>query len=69
MGMEKNSSVDTRTRALNLATQIGSYHLNINIDSAVEAILSVFEAATKKRPVYEVRFHHVLLRKSQRRGW
>ena len=40
MGMAKNSSEDTRNRALNLSAQIGAHHLNINIDTAVEAILS-----------------------------
>lgn len=41
MGTE-NSSKETKQRASILASQLGSYHLEINIDSAVSAVLSIF---------------------------
>ncbi|XP_064628246.1 glutamine-dependent NAD(+) synthetase-like [Lineus longissimus] len=37
-----NSSLDTRTRARDLAQEIGSYHIDINIDPAVEAVMGIF---------------------------
>ncbi|KAK3126853.1 hypothetical protein QOZ80_7AG0563980 [Eleusine coracana subsp. coracana] len=53
MGTE-NSSEDTRSRAKRLAEEIGSFHLNVPIDSIVSAFLSLFEMLTGKRPRYKV---------------
>ncbi|XP_030622298.1 glutamine-dependent NAD(+) synthetase [Chanos chanos] len=48
----ENSSEDTRNRAKELATQIGSNHLNINIDLAVKGMLSIFSMVTGKMPQF-----------------
>ncbi|GJN41096.1 hypothetical protein PR202_gn00423 [Eleusine coracana subsp. coracana] len=53
MGTE-NSSEDTRSRAKRLAEEIGSFHLDVPIDSIVSAFLSLFETLTGKRPRYKV---------------
>ncbi|CAL5075944.1 unnamed protein product [Urochloa decumbens] len=53
MGTE-NSSEDTRSRAKRLAEEIGSFHLNVPIDSVVSVFLSLFETLTGKRPRYKV---------------
>lgn len=50
MGTEKNSSRETRQRASDLAQKIGSYHVDVNIDAAVTAILGIFTAATNFVP-------------------
>lgn len=49
MGTE-NSSKATQGRAANLAEQIGAYHSNITIDTAVSAVVGVFRALTGKTP-------------------
>ncbi|XP_053678702.1 glutamine-dependent NAD(+) synthetase [Anopheles nili] len=49
MGTE-NSSRETRDRAATLASQLGSFHLDIGIDSAVRALLSIFQLATGMLP-------------------
>ena len=49
-----NSSDDTRDRANKLARQIGSYHYNLNIDTAVSAVLGIFSSLTGKTPQYKV---------------
>ncbi|MCI4383152.1 hypothetical protein PGIGA_G00023120 [Pangasianodon gigas] len=49
MGSE-NSSEDTRNRAKELAAQIGSNHLNINIDMAVKGLLGIFSMVMGKWP-------------------
>ncbi|XP_072045971.1 glutamine-dependent NAD(+) synthetase-like [Amphiura filiformis] len=49
-----NSSVETYTRAQNLAEQIGSYHEAITIDSVVNAAVGVFAKATGKAPRFRV---------------
>ncbi|XP_064617511.1 glutamine-dependent NAD(+) synthetase-like isoform X2 [Liolophura sinensis] len=54
MGSE-NSSQETKTRATNLAQQIGSYHLNICIDVAVAATLSIFTTAMKCMPKFKAK--------------
>jgi len=54
MGSE-NSSEDTKNRAKKLSGQIGSYHLNINIDSAVRAMLGIFSTVTGCIPRFKVR--------------
>ncbi|KAG7886361.1 hypothetical protein KL938_000014 [Ogataea parapolymorpha] len=50
----KNSSVDTRSRAKELAEKIGSYHVDLNMDSLVSATISVFEVTTGKKPVFKI---------------
>ncbi|KJE97873.1 hypothetical protein CAOG_009140 [Capsaspora owczarzaki ATCC 30864] len=47
-----NSSNETRDRASALAQQLGSYHLSINFDAAVAAVLAVFTIATKMIPKF-----------------
>ncbi|XP_077375457.1 glutamine-dependent NAD(+) synthetase [Festucalex cinctus] len=51
MGSE-NSSVDTCNRAKELASQIGSIHMNINIDMAVKGILGIFSMVTGRWPQF-----------------
>nr|XP_012145464.1 PREDICTED: probable glutamine-dependent NAD(+) synthetase isoform X2 [Megachile rotundata] len=53
MGSE-NSSTETKTRAAELANQIGSYHHSIVIDLAVSAILNIFQQVTKLTPRFKV---------------
>lgn len=53
MGSE-NSSEATRSRAKVLADEIGSWHLDLNIDSVVSAFISLFQTLTGKRPRYKV---------------
>uniref|UniRef100_A0A8C6UV26 Glutamine-dependent NAD(+) synthetase n=1 Tax=Neogobius melanostomus TaxID=47308 RepID=A0A8C6UV26_9GOBI len=50
----ENSSTDTRNRAQELASQIGSSHLSINIDLAVKGILGIFSAVTGMFPKFRV---------------
>lgn len=49
MGTE-NSSKATRGRAAALADQIGAYHSNIAIDTAVGAVVGIFRTLTGKTP-------------------
>ncbi len=49
-----NSSEDTKKRAAQLATQIGSNHLSIVIDVAVQAILSIWTTTMKVIPRFRV---------------
>uniref|UniRef100_A0A1D1Z5U3 Glutamine-dependent NAD(+) synthetase n=1 Tax=Anthurium amnicola TaxID=1678845 RepID=A0A1D1Z5U3_9ARAE len=53
MGTE-NSSYATRSRAKKLADEIGSWHLDVPIDSVISALLSLFQTLTGKRPRYKV---------------
>ncbi|XP_057968427.1 glutamine-dependent NAD(+) synthetase isoform X2 [Malania oleifera] len=53
MGSE-NSSEITKSRAKVLADEIGSWHLDVSIDSVVSAFLSLFQTLTGKRPRYKV---------------
>ncbi|KAH9718273.1 glutamine-dependent NAD(+) synthetase [Citrus sinensis] len=53
MGSE-NSSQETRMRAKKLADEIGSWHLDVSIDTVVSAFLSLFQTLTGKRPRYKV---------------
>ncbi|DAZ98464.1 TPA: hypothetical protein N0F65_001165 [Lagenidium giganteum] len=46
----KNSSAATRKRAEQLATEIGSYHLTMNMDIMVEAVVKTFQLLTGKSP-------------------
>ncbi len=50
----RNSSKATRNRAKQLTDQIGSYHLNVNIDSVVAALYSLFVGITGKTPKFKV---------------
>eukprot|EP00934_Nitzschia_sp_Nitz4_P007041 Nitzschia sp. Nitz4//scaffold87_size112219//91117//93387//NITZ4_004087-RA/size112219-processed-gene-0.9-mRNA-1//1//CDS//3329559408//7031//frame0 len=52
MGTE-NSSENTTSRAKRLGEAIGSYHLNVNIDLMVSAIIKVFAMTTGKTPKFE----------------
>ncbi|XP_007544049.1 glutamine-dependent NAD(+) synthetase isoform X1 [Poecilia formosa] len=51
MGSE-NSSQDTCSRARDLAGEIGSTHVNINIDVAVKGILGIFSVVTGRWPQF-----------------
>lgn len=47
-----NSSQATKSRAQRLAGSIGSYHISIEIDIVVEALLKMFSIVTGKTPRY-----------------
>ncbi|KNC46743.1 carbon nitrogen hydrolase/NAD synthase [Thecamonas trahens ATCC 50062] len=49
-----NSSAETRARAAALAEQVGSYHLDINIDEVVSAFESLFAKTTSFTPKFKV---------------
>ena len=53
MGSE-NSSVETRKRAKDLAHDIGSYHVDLNIDTVVAALRNLFTAVTRFQPRFKV---------------
>lgn len=53
MGTE-NSSKETRSRAKELAEAIGAYHVDMNIDTVVTAIRSLFSLVTGNTPQYKV---------------
>jgi NAD+ synthase (glutamine-hydrolysing) len=46
----KNSSAATKKRATTLAQEIGSYHLNMGMDTMVDAVVTTFGALTGKTP-------------------
>ncbi|KAK9815368.1 hypothetical protein WJX72_002356 [[Myrmecia] bisecta] len=48
-----NSSMDTRQRAARLADQIGAYHLDTNMDSAVNAMAALFRVITGRQPRFK----------------
>ncbi len=48
-----NSSRETRQRAKALASEIGSYHLNINIDTLVNALQKLFTGITGRTPQFK----------------
>uniref|UniRef100_A0ABI7W2J6 Glutamine-dependent NAD(+) synthetase n=1 Tax=Felis catus TaxID=9685 RepID=A0ABI7W2J6_FELCA len=50
----ENSSRETRDRAAELARQIGSHHIGLDIDPAVKAVVGIFSLATGKRPLFAV---------------
>ncbi|KAJ2166176.1 glutamine-dependent NAD(+) synthetase [Coemansia sp. RSA 518] len=54
MGTE-NSSTETQERARHLAQTIGSYHVDLRMDSVVAAIVALFVLVTSRTPQYEVR--------------
>ncbi|XP_064397705.1 glutamine-dependent NAD(+) synthetase-like isoform X2 [Halichondria panicea] len=49
-----NSSLETRQRAEALAGQIGSHHLYIDIDTAVDANLAIFSQVSGRMPKFKV---------------
>lgn len=53
MGTE-NSSIETRSRSKYLAKWIGSYHVDLNMDSLVGSVVSLFEVATGKKPIFKI---------------
>ncbi|KAK6294734.1 hypothetical protein J4Q44_G00355640 [Coregonus suidteri] len=48
----ENSSEGTRNRAKELAAQVGSSHMNLNIDMAVKGMLGIFSMVTGKCPQF-----------------
>ncbi|KAM9014943.1 glutamine-dependent NAD(+) synthetase isoform 2-T2 [Ara ararauna] len=50
----ENSSQDTCNRAKLLAEQIGSYHINLNIDAAVKAVVGIFSMVMGRTPLFSV---------------
>lgn len=48
----KNSSRATRRRAKQLAKEVGAYHLDINIDRVVSALVKLFEKTTGRTPQF-----------------
>ncbi|RGB23910.1 glutamine-dependent NAD synthetase with GAT domain-containing protein [Rhizophagus diaphanus] len=53
MGTE-NSSKETRERAKNLASAIGSYHIDLNMNDIVTSIQTLFNLVTNKTPRFRV---------------
>lgn len=53
MGTE-NSSSDTRQRAKELSDAIGSYHIDLNMDSVVTAVRTLFGFVTGITPKFKV---------------
>ncbi|EKM81868.1 hypothetical protein AGABI1DRAFT_35688 [Agaricus bisporus var. burnettii JB137-S8] len=53
MGTE-NSSLETRQRAKDLAQAIGSYHVDLNMDTVVSAVRNLFAIVTGNRPQFRV---------------
>lgn len=53
MGTE-NSSKETRQRAKELAEVIGAYHVDLNMDSLVSAVVTLFQTVTGKKPTFKV---------------
>lgn len=49
-----NSSKETRARAKDLAGEIGSYHIDCNVDMIVDAMKALFVAVTGKTPQFRV---------------
>ena len=54
MGMAKQSSRETRSRAKELARALGSYHVEVDIDDIYEAHKQVFFKATNFEPRFKV---------------
>lgn len=50
----ENSSKETRDRARDLATAIGAYHIDLNMDIIVSAIVTLFTLVTTKTPKFKV---------------
>jgi NAD+ synthase (glutamine-hydrolysing) len=54
LGMETNSSPDTRKRSKDLAKDIGSYHLDLNIDTVYRAVVALFTSVTSYVPKFKM---------------
>lgn len=52
MGTE-NSSKETQQRAKDLAEAIGAYHVDLNMDSVVNAVRDLFIFVTGKKPIFQ----------------
>lgn len=50
----KNSSAETRNRASQLARDIGAYHIDLNMDVVITAILTLFTSVTTMTPRFKV---------------
>ncbi|KAM7278118.1 hypothetical protein ACFE04_005252 [Oxalis oulophora] len=50
----ENSSEVTRKRAKILADEVGSWHIDVSIDTVVSALISLFQTLTGKQPRYKV---------------
>jgi NAD+ synthase (glutamine-hydrolysing) len=50
----QNSSADTRRRAKELAASIGSYHIDLNMDTVVTAVHTLFATITGRQPRFRV---------------
>lgn len=48
----ENSSQETKDRAREIAEAVGSYHLNMDIDRIVSAVVAVFHACTGLIPKF-----------------
>lgn len=48
----ENSSQETCGRARELAQQIGSHHIGLNIEPAVTAVVGIFSLVTGRRPLF-----------------
>ena len=53
MGMKKQSSKETRNRAADLAKEIGSHHIDTNIDGQFNALCSAIEADLGYKPRFK----------------
>ncbi|XP_047374652.1 glutamine-dependent NAD(+) synthetase isoform X3 [Sciurus carolinensis] len=51
----ENSSQETCSRARELAQQIGSHHIGLNIDPAVKAVVGIFSLVMGKSPLFAAR--------------
>ena len=49
----ENSSSETKARAAEFASQIGSYHHSVLIDTAVTAVLGIFKQITNLTPKFK----------------
>lgn len=50
----QNSSADTRGRATELAKSIGCYHVDLNMDTVVSAVQTLFTTVTGLKPRFKV---------------
>ena len=50
----QNSSADTRGRAKQLAQSIGCYHVDLNMDTVVSAVQTLFSTVTGQTPRFKV---------------
>jgi len=53
MGTE-NSSKETRDRAKELSNEIGSYHIDLNMDTVVASVQALFSLVTNRTPRFKV---------------